>query len=83
LEFPQKDYVRILDESHWPEKQKFEPTKKDLEKPVIQRKSPSQYVIRKLKLVGLVYNYTNSKTIQAIMEEVLDLWASILNSQYH
>src|SRR5882762_7584186 len=32
--------------------------------------------------VGLVYNYTDSETIQAIMEEVPDSWASILNPQY-
>jgi hypothetical protein len=32
--------------------------------------------------MGLVYNYINSETIQAIMEEVPDSWASILNPQY-
>jgi len=37
---------------------------------------------QKLELIGLVCNYTNSETIQAIMEEVPDLWASILNPQY-
>jgi len=28
------------------------------------------------------YNYTDSETIQAIMEELPDSWASIINPQY-
>ena len=67
---------------HWLEKQKIQANKARFRETSHQRESPSEYVIRKLELIGLVYNYTNSETIQAIMEEVPDSWASILNPQY-
>jgi hypothetical protein len=67
---------------HWLEKQKIGANKARFREAGHQHKSPSEYVIRKLELIGLVYNYTNSETIQAIMEEVPDSWASILNPQY-
>jgi hypothetical protein len=35
-----------------------------------------------MDLLSLVYSYTDTETIQAIMEEVLGTWASIINPQY-
>jgi hypothetical protein len=67
---------------HWLEKQKIRANKARFREASHQRESPSEYVIRKLELIGLVYNYTDSETIQAIMEEVPNSWASILNPQY-
>jgi hypothetical protein len=67
---------------HWLEKQKLQANKAGFRESGHQCESPSEYVIRNLELIGLVYNYTNSETIQAIMEEVPDSWASILNPQY-
>jgi hypothetical protein len=67
---------------HWLEKQKIQANKLRFKEASHQQESPSEYVIRKLELIGLVYNYTDSETIQAIMEEVPDSWASILNPQY-
>src|SRR5882762_350968 len=67
---------------HWLEKQKIRANKARFREAGHQHKSPSKYVIRKLELIRMVYNYTNSETIQAIMEEVPNSWASILNPQY-
>jgi hypothetical protein len=67
---------------HWLDKQKLRANKARFREVSHQRGSSSEYIIRKLELIGLVYNYTDSETIQAIMEEVPDSWASILNPQY-
>lgn len=67
---------------HWLEKQKICANKARFREAGHQCKSPSEYVIRKLELIGLVYNYTDLETIQANMEEVPNSWASILNPQY-
>ena len=67
---------------HWLEKQKLWANKARFREVGHQRESSSEYIIRKLELIRLVYNYTDSETIQAIMEEVPDSWASILNPQY-
>jgi len=67
---------------HWLEKQKLRANKARFREVGHQRESPSEYIIRKLELIGLVYNYTDLETIQAIMEQVPDSWASILNPQY-
>ncbi|KIM72778.1 hypothetical protein PILCRDRAFT_81614, partial [Piloderma croceum F 1598] len=48
------------------------------------RESPSEYIIRKLEPVSLVYSYMDYiETIQLLMEEVPDSWSSILNIQYY
>jgi hypothetical protein len=66
---------------HWLEKQKLQANKARFREASHQHESPSKYVIRKLELIRLVYNYTDLDTIQAIMEEVPNSWASILNPQ--
>jgi len=71
-----------LDESSLVGKQKLCTNRAIFREAGHQHDSPSEYVIRKLELIGLVYSYTNSETIQAIMEEVPNSWASILNPQY-
>jgi len=35
-----------------------------------------------MELLSLIYSYTDTETIQAIMEEVPGSWASIINPQY-
>jgi len=67
---------------HWLKKQKIQANKARFIEAGHQCKSPSKYVIRKFELIRLVYNYTDSETIQAIMEELPDSWASIINPQY-
>lgn len=47
------------------------------------KESPSEYIIRKLNLIGLVYDYTDTKTICLVMAEAPDVWQSILNVQFY
>jgi hypothetical protein len=67
---------------HWLEKQKIRAHKARFREAGYQKESPSEYVIRKMDLLSLVYLYTDTETIQAIMEEVSGTWASIINPQY-
>ena len=43
---------------------------------------PSEYIIRKLKLIGLVYDNSISKVIQFIMEGLPDFWTMWFNVQF-
>ena len=67
---------------HWLEKQKIRANKARFREAGHQKESPSEYVIRKMELLSLVYSYSDTETIQAIMEEVPGSWASIINPQY-
>jgi len=67
---------------HWLEKQKIWANKARFREGGHLRESPSEYVIRKMGLLSLVYSYSDTETIQAIMEEVLRSWTSIINPQY-
>ena len=67
---------------HWLEKQKLRANRARYRESGHQRKSPSNYIICKMELLSLVYSYTDSETIQAIMQEVPDSWASVINPQY-
>ena len=67
---------------HWLEKQKLRANRVRFREAGHQRESTSEYVIRKMELLTLVYSCTDNKTIQAIMMEVPRTWASIINPQY-
>ena len=67
---------------HWVEKQKLRAKRARFREAGHQQESPSEYVIRKMELLTLVYSYTDTETIQAIMMEVTGTWASIINPQY-
>ena len=67
---------------HWLEKQKLRANRARYRESGHQRECPSDYIIRKMELLSLVYSYTDSETIQAIMQEVPDSWASVINPQY-
>jgi hypothetical protein len=67
---------------HWLEEQKLGANKARYREPGHQCESPSNYIICKMELLSLIYSYTNTETVQAIMQEVPDSWASIINSQY-
>ena len=64
------------------EKQKLRTNRARFRETRHQRESPSEYVIHKMELLTLVYSYTDTETIQAIMMEVPGMWASIINPQY-
>ena len=40
--------------------------------------TPSEYVIRKMDFICLVYNYTDSKIVWLIFKEAPDSWSSLL-----
>ena len=67
---------------HWLEKQKLRANRARFREVRHQRESPSEYVIRKMELLTLVYSCMDTEMIQAIMMEVPGTWASIINSQY-
>ena len=46
------------------------------------REMPSKYVIRKMDLIRLVYDYTDSKIIRLIVKEAPDSWSSLLQPQF-
>jgi hypothetical protein len=43
---------------------------------------PSEYVIRKMDLICLVYDYTDSEIIRLIMKEAPDSWSSLLQPKF-
>ena len=45
-------------------------------------KTPSEYVIWKMDLIQLVYDYMDSEIIQLIMKEAPDPWSSILQPKF-
>jgi len=67
---------------HWLEKQKLRANRARYRESGHQCESPSDYIMHKMELLSLVYSYTDSETIQAIMQEVPDSWASVINLQY-
>ena len=67
---------------HWLEDQKMRANKARYREAGHDQESPSDYIIRKLELLKLVYSYTETETIKAIMSEVPDTWTSIINPQY-
>jgi hypothetical protein len=67
---------------HWLEKQKIRANKVRFRESGHPKESPSEYIIHEMELLSLVYSYSDTETIQAIMEEVLRSWASIINPQY-
>ena len=66
---------------HWLEKQKLRANRARCREARHQWESPSECVFCKIKLLRLVYSYTDTETIQAIME-ITGTWASIINTEY-
>jgi hypothetical protein len=67
---------------HWLEKQKLRANRARFTEASHQQESPSEYIIHKMELLTLVYSYSDTEVIQAIMMEVPRTWASIINPQY-
>ena len=44
--------------------------------------TPSEYIIRKMDLIRLVYDYTDSEIIRLIMKEAPGAWSSLLQAQF-
>jgi hypothetical protein len=50
---------------HWLEKEKVRVNKERYREPGQHRESPSDYIIRKMELISLVYSYTDTEMVQA------------------
>ena len=62
----------------WLEEQKFQANDARYREAGHTRETPSEYVIRKMDLICLVYNYTDSKIVQLIIKEAPTSWSSLL-----
>jgi hypothetical protein len=67
----------------WLEDQKFRANTAQYWETEHARETPSEYVIRKMDLLWLVYDYTDSEIIRLIMKEAPDAWFSILQAQFY
>ena len=62
----------------WLEEQKFQADNARYQEAGHTRETPSEYVIRKMDLIRLVYNYTDSEIVRLIIKEAPDSWSSLL-----
>ena len=62
----------------WLEEQKFWDNNAHYWEAGHARETPSEYVISKIDLIRLVYNYTDSEIVQLIIKEAPDSWSSLL-----
>ena len=62
----------------WLEEQKFWANNTRYREAGHTRETPSEYIIRKMDLICLVYNYTDSEIVQLIIKEAPDSWSSLL-----
>ena len=65
----------------WMDKQKVRANKASYRESGYSQESPVQYVIRKLKLLRLVYEYTDSQLIVEIMSTAPCYWNQVLDPQ--
>jgi hypothetical protein len=66
----------------WLEGQKFRANNAHCQETGYTHKNPSEYVIRKMNLIHLVYNCTDSKIIRLIVKEAMDSWSSLLRPKF-
>ncbi|KAF7972995.1 hypothetical protein HWV62_16488 [Athelia sp. TMB] len=62
----------------WLERQKIRANTTRFRDSGNSRETPSEYVVRKLDLVRLVYNFTDTECIQMIMNEAPSSWSPII-----
>jgi hypothetical protein len=67
----------------WLKSQKICANQARYHEPNFSKELPSEYLIRKLDLISLEYDYTDSKTIWLVMAKAPDVWQSILNVQFY
>ena len=61
----------------WLEEQKFQANNARYREAGHTHETPSEYVIRKMDLICLVYNYTDSEIVRLIIKEAPDSWSSL------
>ena len=62
----------------WFEEQKFQVNNACYREAGYTHETSSEYVIRKMDLICLIYNYTDSKIVWLIIKEAPDSWSSLL-----
>ncbi|KAF7974147.1 hypothetical protein HWV62_13251 [Athelia sp. TMB] len=62
----------------WLERQKIRATTTRFRDSGNSRETPSEYVVRKLDLIRLVFNFTDTECIQMIMNEAPSSWSPII-----
>ena len=60
----------------WLEDEKFRANHARYQEAGHTHETPSEYVIRKINLIRLVYDYTDSEIIRLIVKEAPDSWSS-------
>ena len=63
-------------------KHRFRTNRVGYKEPRFQHETPSEYIIRKLGLIGLIYNYSIGEVMQFIAEGLLDFWTTRFNAQF-
>ena len=66
----------------WLEEQKFQANNTHYWETGYACETPSKYVIRKVDLIHLVYNYIDSEIVQLIIKEAPDSWSSLLQPNH-
>jgi len=66
----------------WLEVQKFRANTTRYREAGYTHETPSEYVSRKMDLIRLVYDYTDSQIIRLITKEALDSWSSLLQLKF-
>ncbi|KZP09594.1 hypothetical protein FIBSPDRAFT_660303, partial [Athelia psychrophila] len=66
----------------WLEKQRIRATSARFRDSSAPRELPTQYVLRKLNLINMVYNYTQKEQIRIIMQEAPTAWTPIVQPQF-
>src|SRR6202167_3828480 len=63
-------------------KPRFRTNRIGYKEPRFQHETPSEYIIRKLGLIGLIYIYSIGEVMQFIAEGLLDFWTTRFNAQF-
>ncbi|KZP04508.1 hypothetical protein FIBSPDRAFT_685697, partial [Athelia psychrophila] len=65
----------------WLERQRIRATSARFRDATSPRELPTEYVLRKLNLIDMVYNYTQTEQIRLIMQEAPSAWTPIIQPQ--
>ncbi|KZP13025.1 hypothetical protein FIBSPDRAFT_706274, partial [Athelia psychrophila] len=65
----------------WLERQRIRATSARFRDATSPRELPTEYVLRKLNLIDMVYNYTQTEQIRLIMQEAPSSWTPIIQPQ--
>jgi hypothetical protein len=67
----------------WYDKQKFRATDAYYREPKYREETPSEYYIRKLDLLQVISNYSDTELIREIMKGAPNKWANLINTNLY